>query len=418
MKIDLEVFKRKRLLRLLFFHSAILLALFFLDEPLAQRYHRFFQDIYRGGEQRIMEYKKEAGDSVSLQLHKDSRTVATENLNIGPRTKVQVRHIRKREKDWAYILVDHLTDRRVWEFFEQFGVVFSALLVCIFIWEYAPDKRRYIIWLIVSLAAAYLTVWLVQHTVGKIRPSRCGYEVTFLPFPSGWEEDSSLSFPSGHTTFAFVVATFLAGLYPRMHWFFYSIAALTGLSRVVHEAHWISDVYGGMLTGYGATSLIKIHYFSIENAIYKRLPARMKRGFRPENHADLKEGNPCPDFNTVTIEGRPISSGLNENRDCTLVFVPCGTAPATINRLQKLDMAIKNGTDTNIPIIITPDPEYLLAAIKKKHNLSLDFLSDRKRTISRSFKLLAIGRRRPRETTVIISNQGIIKTIHPGFPNH
>lgn len=309
----------------------------------------------------------------------------------------------------------YLTDSTFWVFFEQFGVVFSALLICMFIFEYDPDKRKYIIWLVVSLAASYILVWILQHSVGRIRPSRCGYEMTFVPFLSGWEQDHSVCFPSGHTTFAFVFATFLAGLYPRMHWLFYAIATLTGLSRVVHEAHWISDVYGGMLTGYGLTSLIKTHCFSIEKSIRKRLPAVIQKRLWPDERTGLKKGDKCPVFSAVTIQGKTVSPHRAGRANYRLVFVPSVKAPAIIDKLRQFDTALKDSNDNYTTIIITPDAEHFQSEIKKRHNLSMDFISDRKRKISRSFNLLAIGRRRPRETTVNINNKGLIEEIQPAI---
>ena len=67
------------------------------------------------------------------------------------------------------------------------------------------------------------------------------------------------SFPSGHTTTAFAVATVLATEYkdkPIVPILAYTVATFTGLSRIHDNRHWASDVFMGAALGYSIGKLI------------------------------------------------------------------------------------------------------------------------------------------------------------------
>lgn len=60
------------------------------------------------------------------------------------------------------------------------------------------------------------------------------------------------SFPSGHTTAAFSVASVIAFQYGHKKWVplvAYSVAGLTGISRMYDNRHWLSDVFAGAVVG-------------------------------------------------------------------------------------------------------------------------------------------------------------------------
>jgi membrane-associated phospholipid phosphatase len=96
-----------------------------------------------------------------------------------------------------------------------------------------------------ALLASGITTAL-KYTVGRTRPAGDGDGDVFRPF------SGATSFPSGHTTLAFAVATVMAGE-TRDSWSdiaFYGAATLTGLARMNGDRHWASDVIAGALIGH------------------------------------------------------------------------------------------------------------------------------------------------------------------------
>lgn len=108
---------------------------------------------------------------------------------------------------------------------------------------------------------AYITGAALESVVkvltGRTRPSSYADDVraraTFLgPFSSKTGKDNS-SFPSGHTTVAFAVATVFLLEYSNKPWvpiLAYSSATLIGLSRITENKHWATDVFAGAVVGF------------------------------------------------------------------------------------------------------------------------------------------------------------------------
>lgn len=86
--------------------------------------------------------------------------------------------------------------------------------------------------------------WALKHSFKRRRPFRVVQALAPLLKPS-----DEFSFPSGHTTAAFMVATITAALFPAAAIIMYPWAALVGLSRVMLKVHFVSDVLAGVALG-------------------------------------------------------------------------------------------------------------------------------------------------------------------------
>ncbi len=90
-------------------------------------------------------------------------------------------------------------------------------------------------------------------TVGKVVLGRARPYTGEGPEQFRWFETDNayLSMPSGHTSTAFALAGYAARKIDQ--WWSYAlflpIAALTGVSRMYHNQHWLSDVFAGAAIG-------------------------------------------------------------------------------------------------------------------------------------------------------------------------
>ncbi len=98
---------------------------------------------------------------------------------------------------------------------------------------------------IASLIAAGLIAPVLKEAVGRNRPNDSADATDFQPF------SGNASFPSGHATQAFAIASVIATEYPRpwVEVASYGSAALVGYARVLHDRHYVSDVLAGALIG-------------------------------------------------------------------------------------------------------------------------------------------------------------------------
>ena len=97
-----------------------------------------------------------------------------------------------------------------------------------------------------SLIASGIITPSIKWVVGRSRPRANVGTADFKPF-----SDPNASFPSGHTTEAFALASVVASHYDArwVQYSAYSLAGLVGVARAYHDAHFASDVLTGAIIG-------------------------------------------------------------------------------------------------------------------------------------------------------------------------
>jgi undecaprenyl-diphosphatase len=107
---------------------------------------------------------------------------------------------------------------------------------------------RALIVIFVIVAAAGIADDLLKMIFGRARPFMwlAGDESGFQPFRF---KSQFTSFPSGHTTTSFAAAVAFGSLFPRWRPVFALFAVAIGLSRIVLDVHYVSDVVCGAALG-------------------------------------------------------------------------------------------------------------------------------------------------------------------------
>lgn len=106
-----------------------------------------------------------------------------------------------------------------------------------------------------AFSAALMTgsVYALKYSVSRIRPDGSSHD----------------SFPSGHAARSFMAAAILHEEYGwRSPWFSfggYAVASVTGITRILNDRHWTSDVIAGAVLGIAS---VKLGYF-LADQIFK-----------------------------------------------------------------------------------------------------------------------------------------------------
>ena len=108
--------------------------------------------------------------------------------------------------------------------------------------------------LVTSLFTTVLKIGIGRPRPDKLNASSSSFEGPF---------SSNVSFPSGHTSTVFAIATVVANEYeevPLAVPLSYGIATMTGLSRMNENQHWASDVFFGAALGYFTSkAILRLH---------------------------------------------------------------------------------------------------------------------------------------------------------------
>jgi membrane-associated phospholipid phosphatase len=123
------------------------------------------------------------------------------------------------------------------------------------------------IYVFIAIALPGLFVTVVKRLIGRLRPSDLG---PYVYAPWSWKA-AYASMPSGHATTAVAAAIAIGALWPKARVPMWIYAALIVASRVVIQAHFVSDVLAAAFVG-GFGAILVRNWFAARGLAF--VPAR------------------------------------------------------------------------------------------------------------------------------------------------
>lgn len=120
--------------------------------------------------------------------------------------------------------------------------------------------------LIASVAASGIVGELLKLVFRRERPRAHGGEYFFRPFTERPLSTGGLALPSTHAIVAFGAAVMLSRLFPRARLIWYGLAMGCGLTRVMLQAHFVTDIAVAALVAWAVGAWL-----------WKRHEARVRR---------------------------------------------------------------------------------------------------------------------------------------------
>jgi hypothetical protein len=116
-------------------------------------------------------------------------------------------------------------------------------------WKENPAWKSAGLYTLLAHGFSGLVAQILKHSLGRPRPR-------FMDTTT-WEVGPSFaighdSFPSGHTSASFSVATILAFYFPAGRWLWFGLAAFVSACRITKGSHFPTDVLGGIIVGIGS----------------------------------------------------------------------------------------------------------------------------------------------------------------------
>lgn len=140
--------------------------------------------------------------------------------------------------------------KRESRFLAQYGQLVCTVIVVVLVLQLDPlAARRGLIWpTVIGVALATISATALKKIFGRVRPGRenAGRFLGFTLAHANYRE----SFPSSHSASAAALSAGLAWMYPQAALTFWALALVCAALRYLLDAHWPSDVLGGLALGY------------------------------------------------------------------------------------------------------------------------------------------------------------------------
>ena len=140
----------------------------------------------------------------------------------------------------------------------QYGQALCTAIAAILVFQLDPNGKHAVIPLLVATVLVSALAMVIKRLTGRVRPNRENAG-KFLGFT--WKHANAReSFPSSHSANAVAMSAVLAMHYPAAASTFWTLAIACACLRYVLDAHWPSDVLGGIALGY-LSAVLAVRFF-------------------------------------------------------------------------------------------------------------------------------------------------------------
>jgi membrane-associated phospholipid phosphatase len=153
--------------------------------------------------------------------------------------------------------------KRESQWLAQYGQAVCTAAAAALVWQLDPsDQHRrqvMVATIVVGVSCASVSAFVIKRLLGRARPKRENAG-KFLGFTMK-HDNARESFPSSHSACAVALTVCLTRFYPEAAITFWTLAFVTAGLRYIMDAHWPSDVIGGIALGYvcGYSIILAFH---------------------------------------------------------------------------------------------------------------------------------------------------------------
>ena len=135
----------------------------------------------------------------------------------------------------------------------QYGQTVCTLVAALLVWQLDSRGWRAAFPVLVAVFGTGFVAIAIKRLLGRVRPGRENAG-KFLG-PTLKHANFRESFPSSHSACAAALSVILSIYYPQATITFWSLAVICAALRYFLDAHWPSDIAGGLALGYGIAHL-------------------------------------------------------------------------------------------------------------------------------------------------------------------
>jgi membrane-associated phospholipid phosphatase len=148
--------------------------------------------------------------------------------------------------------------KRETRWWAQYGQGACTVFAAVLLWQLDRRHTGAAIALPVATFGASIVCTLIKRSVGRVRPNRENAG-KFLG-PTLKHANFRESFPSSHSASAVAMSVMLAQLYPQAAVTFWVLGIGCAALRYIMDAHWPSDVLGGIALGGACANIVVLAF--------------------------------------------------------------------------------------------------------------------------------------------------------------